>query len=164
MAKSADVLARLVLVREVEEFLYREAALLDERRFDDWLALFADDGIYWVPSRPDQDNALDTVSIVYENRQMLEVRVRRLAHPRIYAQMPPSRTRHAVANVAVEPGEEIAVRSALIMVEYRADEQRVFAADVRHRLCRAGTGFLIAEKRVDLVNCDAAHGFMSIPF
>ena len=67
-----------------ERFLQHEARLLDDGKFDDWLALFTPDGSYWVPSEPDQDNPHDTVSLIYDDRRLLETRVRRLASPRIY--------------------------------------------------------------------------------
>lgn len=164
----SDDLARLVLLRRVEEFLYREARLLDERRFEDWLDLFAEDGVYWVPLEPGQESPLDTASIIYEDRRMLEVRLTRLRHPKNYADTPPARTRHLVNNVMLDGADdatgELNVGSALLMVEYRDDTQRVFGAGVQHRLRPDGEGFRIASKRVDLVNCDAGHGFMSIPF
>src|SRR3990167_9474748 len=67
-----------------EQFLLHEARLLDEGKFDDWLALFSADGWYWVPSEPGQDNPHDTVSLIYDDRRLLETRVRRLASPRMY--------------------------------------------------------------------------------
>ena len=54
-----------------ERFLLHEARLLDEARFDDWLALFTPDAWYWVPSAPDQDNPHDTVSLIYDDRRLL---------------------------------------------------------------------------------------------
>lgn len=165
----AQDLAGLLLIREVEEFLIHEARLLDARRFEDWMALFADDGDYWVPAAPDQESPTEAVSIFYEDRALMDVRVRLLSHPANYAQLPPSRTRHLIANITVEDhgGEvagEIAVRSSLVMAEYRDGRQRVFAADCRHRLRREDGGFRIVRKRVDLVDCDAVHGGMSVPF
>ena len=79
-------------LKSCEQFLLREARLLDEARFDDWLALFTPDGWYWVPSEPEQGNPHDTVSLIYDDRRLLETRVRRLASPRIYSQEPRSRT------------------------------------------------------------------------
>ncbi len=162
----ATPIERLVLVREVEEFLFLEARLLDERRFDDWMALFTDDGVYWVPASPGQQSPFDELSIYYEDRTLMDVRIRRLQNPKTHAQIPPSRTRHLVANVVVaDAGDDgLEARSKLVMFEYRDDRQIVFAADCRHMLRRHGDGFRIASKRVDLVNCDAAHGIMSVPF
>ena len=82
-----------------EQFLEHEARLLDEAKFDDWLALFTADAWYWVPSEPDQANPHDTVSLIYDDRRLLETRVRRLASPRMYSQEPRSRTSRIVANV-----------------------------------------------------------------
>src|SRR5688572_8959212 len=79
-------------VHECEQFLVHEAALLDEARFDDWLDLFTEDARYWVPSEPNQASPYDTVSLIYDDRRLLETRVRRLASPQIYSQEPRSRT------------------------------------------------------------------------
>ena len=164
----SDDIARLALLRRIEECLYGEARLLDERRFEEWLDLFTDDGVYWVPLEPGQESPIDTASIIYEDRRMLEVRVKRLRHPKNYADTPPAHTRHLVNNVMLDRVDdatgEFHVSSALLMVEYRDDVQRVFGGGVEHRLRPEGGGFRIAAKRVDLVNCDAGHGFMSIPF
>ncbi len=100
----------------------------------------------------------------------MDVRIRRLQHPDTYAQVPPSRTRHIVGNVVVDDSDTetedggLGVRSNLVMVEYRDDRQLVFAADCRHDLKRLDGGLRIASKRVDLVNRDAVHGIMSVPF
>src|SRR5262245_40524803 len=84
---------------ECEQFLVHEARLLDEGRFDEWLALFTADAWYWVPSEPNQASPRDTVSLIYDDRRLLETRVRRLASPRIYSQEPRSRTSRIIANV-----------------------------------------------------------------
>jgi benzoate/toluate 1,2-dioxygenase beta subunit len=153
-------------LRAVEDFLIHEADLLDERRFEDWAALFTDDGIYWVPAVPDQDNPFDTISIFYDDREGRDVRIRRLRHPKNLAEEPPTRTIHIVQNVQAEAGEggEIEVRSRLLMLEYRNGVQRLYGARCRHRLRRRGGGFAIAHKRVDLLNCDGFLPMMSIPF
>ena len=77
-------------------FLEHEARLLDEAKFDDWLALFTADAWYWVPSEPDQADPHETVSLIYDDRRLLETRVRRLASPRMYSQEPRSRTSRMV--------------------------------------------------------------------
>src|SRR5262249_51901988 len=66
-----------------ERFLMHEARLLDEARFDEWLALFTEDAWYWIPIEPEQKSPFDTVSLIYDDRRLLETRVRRLASPRI---------------------------------------------------------------------------------
>ena len=152
----------------IEAFLFHEARLLDEGNFEDWLALFTDTGWYWVPAEPGQDNPFDTVSLIYDDRRLLETRVRRLVGPNIHAQSPPSRTSRIVGNVTVadEPGGNggLLVRSNFQMVEYRRDAQRVFAGIYNHSLIQGDTGFRIAWKRVDLVNCDSVMEGISVPF
>ena len=112
-------------------FLEHEARLLDEAKFDDWLALFTLDGWYWVPSEPNQNNPHETVSLIYDDRRLLETRVRRLASPRMYSQEPRSRTSRIVANATIEDAEGRAatVRSKFLMIEYRREQQRLFTAD-----------------------------------
>jgi benzoate/toluate 1,2-dioxygenase beta subunit len=149
------------------DFLIHEALLLDERRFRDWMALFAEDGTYWVPAVPDQKSPFDQASLFYDDRDLMKTRIDRLEHPRIHVQTPPSRTAHIVGNVVVEEADaakgEYVVGSTVIMVEYRDDAQRLFAGRQRHRLRRHGEGFRIVQKRVDLINCDGAFEAMAVP-
>jgi 3-phenylpropionate/cinnamic acid dioxygenase small subunit len=154
-------------VKECEQFLIHEARLLDEARFDDWLALFTNEATYWVPSEPDQSSPFDTVSLMYDDRRLLETRVRRLASPRIYSQEPRSRTSRVVTNVSVEESGTRAgarVRSKFTIVEYRRGQQRLFAGTYFHHLVAMEDRIRIAAKRVDLVNCDAAMDGLVIPF
>src|SRR6187455_743211 len=99
-------------------FLEHEARLLDEAKFDDWLALFTADAWYWVPSEPDQDNPHDTVSLMYDDRRLLETRIRRLASPRMYSQEPRSRCSRIVDNVTIEDADATGttVRSKFVMI------------------------------------------------
>ena len=149
-----------------EQFLIHEATLLDERRFRDWMELFSDDGSYWVPATPNQESPFDQASLFYDDRELMKTRVERLEHPRIHVQTPPSRTAHLVGNVVVAPHtaeDEYVVGSTVIMVEYRDEQQRVFAGRQHHRLRREGTSFRIVQKRVDLINCDSAFEAMAVP-
>jgi 3-phenylpropionate/cinnamic acid dioxygenase small subunit len=150
-----------------EDFLIHEATLLDARRFRDWMALFTDDGTYWVPAVPDQRSPFDQASLFYDDRELMKTRVDRLEHPLIHVQTPPSRTAHLVGNVIVEQADaargEFVVGSTVIMVEYRDDAQRVFAGRQHHRLRRVGASFRIVQKRVDLINCDSAFEAMAVP-
>ena len=155
---------RLQFLRAVEEFLYREARMLDERRFEEWLALFAEDGVYWIAAAPGQTDPLGEASIAYEGRQLLEVRVRRLRHPANYSDQPPTRTRRVIGNVMAEGADLVTVRSNFTLVEFRDDAQRVFAGEYVHDLRSADDGFEIVRKRVDLLNCDAPMGPIVIPF
>ena len=149
-----------------EQFLLHEARLLDDGKFDDWLKLFTPEAWYWVPSEPDQTDPIETVSLIYDDRRLLETRVRRLASPRMYSQEPRSRTSRIVGNVSIEESGKDActVRSKFVMVEYRREQQRLFAGTALHRLVQTGGRVMIAWKRVNLVNCDAPLDGITIPF
>lgn len=151
---------------EAERFLFYEARLLDERRFREWMGLFAENGTYWVPAVPGQESPFDQASLFYDDRELMQTRIARLEHPRIHIQTPPSRTAHLIGNITLEDSvtlDEYAVASTVIMVEYRNEKQRIFAGRQHHRLRREGEGLKIVQKRVDLINCDAAFEAMAVP-
>jgi benzoate/toluate 1,2-dioxygenase beta subunit len=154
-------------VRQCEEFLVHEARLLDEARFDEWLALFTEDARYWVPSEPGQASPHDTVSLMYDDRRLLETRVRRLASRQIYSQEPRSRTSRIVTNVSLADADAQGgslVRSKFVLIEYRREQQRLFGGTYFHRLVIRDGAVRITMKRVDLVNCDAPLEGLVIPF
>jgi 3-phenylpropionate/cinnamic acid dioxygenase small subunit len=166
MRRSSPITAEMDL-RACEALLIHEARLLDEGHFDAWLALFTPDAHYWVPSQPWQTSPFDTVSLMYDDRRLLETRVRRLADPRIYSPEPRSRTSRIITNLSSEPCSSEPgqiVRSKFILVEYRREEQRLFAGTYTHRLVGDGETPRIAMKRVDLVNCDAPLDGLVVPF
>lgn len=154
---------------DVEALLYREARLLDERRFTDWLDLYTDDAVYWMPAAWNQASRTDEVSLFNDDRMTMEARVGRLMHPRAYAQLPPSRTMHLVGNVhlAGEVDGLLRVQSNCLFHEFRAPDRTVLAALVEHRLrpnpALGPGGLLIAFKRVDLIECDQPHRSLQIP-
>jgi len=153
MREAADVELRA----EVAELLFHEASLLDHGRLDEWLELYTDDATYWIPLQADQSDPLTTSSIVYDDRRLMEARVRQFQHPRAHARVPAPRTVHQVSNVRVleADGRDTRVGSTLVLVEYRRERQRVWGAVVEHRLRRTAHGLRIAAKRVDLVNSEA---------
>src|SRR5438093_4050032 len=129
---------------DAEDFLYDEARLLDERRFDEWLALFTSDGRYWVPCG-EKGEAGPITHLVSDDRSGLEDRVWQLQHPRHSSQNPPSRTTHMVSNVTVEDGDDgdTDVRSTVLVYEVRKTqggkgEARSFAGHCEHVLRREG--------------------------
>jgi benzoate/toluate 1,2-dioxygenase beta subunit len=147
---------------ELEAFVLAEARLLDERRFSDWLALFAEDGVYWVPTNPQQASPQEALSLFYEPKALLAMRVARLERPDMHVQSPASRTVHHVS--AVEVSGELEVRSALVVAEWRAGDARWFAARVLHRLRREAQGLRIVLKRVDLIDSEAPQRAIAVPF
>jgi len=115
---------------EIQQFLVREARFLDERRFEDWLELFTDDAVYWMPGRTNpwrSSEVEDSVSkhgelaVFEDTKSTLTMRVKRLSTGMAWGEEPPSRTRHLITNVEVEQSEnseELEARSNFLV--YRA--------------------------------------------
>jgi 3-phenylpropionate/cinnamic acid dioxygenase small subunit len=150
----------------VEQFLYHEARLLDTHQFEEWLELFTDDAVYWVPLEREQRDGLHTGSLIHDDRTLLGVRVQQARHPRAHARLPLARTVHQVGNVCIadQGPEQLRVTSTLCLIEWRNERQRVWGALVEHRLRRASGGFRIARKRVDLVNSEGELDGLAILF
>jgi 3-phenylpropionate/cinnamic acid dioxygenase small subunit len=142
---------------EVEKFIYREARLLDEKRFDEWYELFTDDAYYWVPLSPGQTDPLAHNSLAYEDKLLLKLRIERLKLPTAYAQKPASRCHHVLQAPEVEgSGDEYRVRTPFIYTETRGDESQRYAATAWHTLVRSNGKLKIRLKRVDILNADSA--------
>lgn len=144
----------------VSDFLFAEAELLDQRRWFDWLDLFADGGMYWVPLKPDQPDPINHVSLFYEDAMLREVRARRLEEQRAWSQQPLVHGARVVGNIRIVDGAadgEIHVRSTFMMIESRLPHQRVLGGFYAHRLVARGESFAIREKRVDLVGSEGVH-------
>ena len=147
------------LLQEVEQFLYREARLLDERRFHEWLDLFTDDIRYWMIGRssryPRSSKAIgvldrarreepdleieDELAILDETKTTLRGRVARLDTGMAWAEDPPSRTRHIITNIEVEPGDaasELKVYSNFLVYRTRADSEQDFYVGARRDVLR----------------------------
>ena len=138
------------------QFVIREARLLDEKRFDEWYELFAEDGHYWVPASPNQPDPLNHNSLAYEDRLLLKLRIERLKQPTAYSQKPASRCHHLLQAPEIEKAgkNEFLVRTNFIYTETRGDESQRYAAVAWHTL--VGEPLKIRLKRVDILNCDAA--------
>ncbi len=139
---------------EIEEFLYREAALLDEWRLDEWLGLLTEDATYRVPPNdtPDGDPA-DTLFIIADDIARIRGRVKRLASPEAHAEHPRSRTRRMISNVRItgRDGDYISVAANFVVYRFRRD-QRIgeYVGRYVYRL-RVDDGALrIAERRAVL--------------
>ena len=150
----------------IEQFLYHEARLLDAQRYEEWLELYTADATYWVPLEQNQVDPFETSSIIYDDRTLLELRVRQARHPRAHARLPLARTVHQLGNISVvsEADGVVHVASTLTLVEFRKEKQRVWAALVEHRLRRVPQGLRIAHKRVDLVNSEGELDGVAILF
>lgn len=155
-------------IRDLERFVYHEARLLDEKRWDEWGALFTEDGEYWVPATRGQPDPHEHVSIIYEKSLLRAVRLKRYVHPNAMSLQPIPYSVHLLSNVMLDAYDETAqvcvVNSRFIMIEYRRDDQQVFGGAVTHTLQRADESWKIQRKKVDLVNCDAALSSVQIYF
>jgi len=149
-------------LREVEQLLYRQAELLDRREWEDFIALFATDGLYWMPASPEQTTGDGVPSIFYEDRDLMTVRMKRVTHPHAWSQAPDWGTNHLVSNVIIERerGDEVVARSRFHMMEFRRDATRHFAGSYIHHLRRTRDGWRIALQRVDMVNSQGAYEYV----
>jgi benzoate/toluate 1,2-dioxygenase subunit beta len=141
---------------QVETFLYREARLMDSHAYDEWLALWAADALYWVPSNEDDIDPERHVSIVYEDRAGLEDRIARLKSGAAYAQDPKSRLSRVVSNVEIaqENEAEVTVYSTFNTTALRRGRMSIFAGRAIYKLRPEGDSFKIAYKKVLLINND----------
>jgi 3-phenylpropionate/cinnamic acid dioxygenase small subunit len=144
------------------DFLYAEARMLDEGRFEEWLTLWMPDGIYWMPLDYRQTDPHTVTSLLHEDLFMLRLRVERLKGQRTFSQKPKSRCHHVLNRPFVDEYDPDANRyvtnTAMHYVETRLDDQFLLAVTATHHLRVVDGAIRIAMKRVDLVNCDAAFG------
>ena len=144
--------------RAVADFLYREARLADEARYAEWLALWTDDGVYWVPATTDADADPERhLSHVYDNRARIETRVKLLQTGVRYSQEPASLMRRLVSNIEVEaaPDGELIAGSNFILAELAVQAKRElhwWAGRATHRLRRVEGQLRMSRKTVVLVN------------
>jgi 3-phenylpropionate/cinnamic acid dioxygenase small subunit len=140
------------------EFLYREARLADEARYADWLALWTDDGVYWVPATTDPAAGPDThISHVYDNRARIDTRITLLQTGNRYSQEPASLMRRLISNieVAAAGSGELLVESNFILAELSVQskhEMHWWVGRTTHRLRRVDGALRMSQKKVVLVN------------
>ncbi|HKC33850.1 MAG TPA: aromatic-ring-hydroxylating dioxygenase subunit beta [Xanthobacteraceae bacterium] len=142
---------------EFRRLLEREARLLDQLRYDDWLALYAPECIYWVPSTPNAGDPRREISVMFDDRRRLEDRIYRFRTGYAWSQAPASRTVRLVTNVevfAAARDDSRMVRSNFLISEFWGDETRVLTGWAGHRLVRDGAEWKIQAKQVNLIDCD----------
>ena len=142
---------------EVEQFYYAEAAMLDERRLSDWLALFTPDVHYWMPIRrtvmaSDLENEFTkpgAMALFDDDRAMLELRVKKLDTGYSWSEDPPSRTRHIITNVRVlqQKGDELTVESNFHLYRTRLESDEDSWIGRRRDVLRRADGQLRIAKR-----------------
>jgi 3-phenylpropionate/cinnamic acid dioxygenase small subunit len=144
--------------RAVTAFLYHEARLADEARYAEWLALWTDDGVYWVPATTDPAADPDKhLSHVYDNRSRLETRIKLLQTGFRFSQEPASRMRRLISNVEVTEtdNDELVAESNFILAELAVQatrEMHLWAGRTTHRLRRVDGELRMCRKKVVLVN------------
>ena len=150
------------LTHRVSQFLYRQSELLDGKHWQDYIDLFADNGVYWMPVAPEQTEWEGSPSIFAEDKLLMRVRMGRVTHPNAWSQAPMWATSHVIGNVVIESetAKEVVVRSRFHMMELRRDNLRHFGGTYRHTLVKTGRDFRIKLQRVDLFNGQATFDYV----
>jgi 3-phenylpropionate/cinnamic acid dioxygenase small subunit len=144
--------------RHLFDFIAHETRLLDARRFDEWLALFADNGRYWVPLQGEaQSDDGSHNALADEDRLLLALRIERLKNPRAHSQHPPSSCQHILQQPTVVHAVDESVRryeldTPFVYIEARGERQLMLTGCYRHRLVDQPAGLRIELKRVNLLN------------
>lgn len=147
---------------DVIDFIYEEARMLDEGRYSEWLNLWLPEGHYWMPLDYKQTDPHNMTSLLYEDDFMRKLRVERLNGERTFSQKPKSRCSHVIQRPFVDKFDaeagEFETNTSMHYVETRLDEQFLLALTAIHELKLVDGKLRIANKRVDLLNSDAAFG------
>jgi len=146
--------------QQVESFLYREARLLDGKRYRDWIALLSDDFIYWIPASPDAIDPRLEGAVNFDDRRRMIDRVTLIETNIQWAQVPPSRTCRMLGNIEVFAGSGgiLHARSNFTIWEYRRPHTQSFVGWQEHELVAKNEDFLIKKKLIGLLDCDQPQG------
>jgi 3-phenylpropionate/cinnamic acid dioxygenase small subunit len=144
------------MIGSIEQFLYQEARLMDEGQYRQWLSLWTDDAIYWVPCNEDDSDPTRDVSLIYDNRERLVQRIDRLTSGTVQALDPRPRMRRVVSNIEIEAehGDDLTIASNFILGHARWDIQQIWVGRTVHKIRREGEIFKLAFKKVMLINSD----------
>lgn len=149
-----------VILQDLIDFVVRESRLLDDKRYEEWNALFTADAYYWIPLVPDQPDGLNHTSHMYEDKLLRDLRIERLKSPRAYAQHPPSRCHHLLQTPSVEKFDatenSFVLRTEFHYTESQGDELQFYVGSFFHHLSVIDGALRITLKRVNLLNSDAA--------
>jgi 3-phenylpropionate/cinnamic acid dioxygenase small subunit len=151
-------LADLLRHHEISQFLYKEARLQDENRYQEWESLWTDDAVYWVPANGEDIDPERDMSIIYDNRSRIGLRIRQFLTGKRYSQLPTSRLRRVIGNVEVLAEEAGGTRVTANMLLYESHRrgQILWAARNEYLLRRVDADWRMAYKKVALVNNEAA--------
>jgi 3-phenylpropionate/cinnamic acid dioxygenase small subunit len=135
----------------------KEARYLDQLRFDEWLAMYAPECVYWVPGTPEAGDPRREIAISFDDRRRMEDRIYRLRTGYAWSQAPKSRTMRMVSNVevfAAKQGNARMVRSNYLISEFRVDGTRYLSGWCGHRFVQRGDRWEIEVRQVNLIDCD----------
>ena len=154
---AGDTAARQLL-DEVTQWVYREARLQDEHRFDEWEALWTDDAIYWVPANGEGGDPEEQMSIIYDNRSRIALRIRQFHTGKRYSQSPASRLRRVVSNIEIldRSGDALTVGANMLLFETSRRGNVHWGARNTYVLRRTAAGWRMARKTVSLVDNETA--------
>jgi 3-phenylpropionate/cinnamic acid dioxygenase small subunit len=146
------------LVHDVSQFLFREARYADDHLYEDWEALWAKDGVYWIPANDDDIDPEKQMSIIYDNRSRISLRVKQLLTGKRHTQEPRSRLRRIVGDIELVKvdGRELHVSCNTMIFESALRGDVIWASRNEFLLRRDGDGLKIVRKKVALVNNDKA--------
>jgi benzoate/toluate 1,2-dioxygenase beta subunit len=140
---------------DVEDFLYREARLLDTARFEEWLDLFTDDALYWVPAGRDDIDPSRHVSIIHDDKAAIAVRIKRLRSGFAFSQDPASRVHRLISNVELKARDQelglVEVDCMMLLVELARKKQTIHSAHCEFTLDLSGEAWRIRRKKVNLL-------------
>lgn len=148
----------VALINEVSQFLYREARLQDTHEYDAWEALWTSDGVYWVPANGDDIDPETQMSIIYDNRSRIALRIKQFHTGKRHTQAPRSRLGRVLSNVEIieASGGEIRVAANAMVFESNLRAETVWCTRNEYLLRREDGGLRMARKKVVLVNNDKA--------
>ena len=146
---------------ELMQFYIREAWLLDERKFQEWLGLFTEDVLYFMPRRKNvprreshrEVTSLGDLALIEDDKRYLEMRVARLETGMAWAEDPPSRTRHLVGNLVAEPLDSGDVQAKTAFLVYRSHletDQQLLAGSRDDVLRRVDGAWKVAKRTIVL--------------
>ncbi len=142
--------------RAFEDFLFREARLMDTHAYDEWISLWTEDALYWLPCNDEDIDPSRELSIVYDRYSDLQSRVRRLAGKFAHAQSPKSRLTRVVSNIEIEQADDTCISgySTFVLGDVRLNRQTVWFGRNHHTLLRTPQGLRMQRKKVVILNND----------
>ncbi len=140
------------LLRQIEQFLFLEARLQDTHAYDEWEALWTDDAIYWVPANGHDTDPEKQMSIIYDNRSRIGIRIGQLKTGRRHTQSPRSELARVISNIELveRSGDEVDVRANALIFEDNMRGETMWAARNEYRLRLVDGAFRLVRKKVGL--------------